>query len=227
MDQTAIWSYMQNEKPEVFLGAQARLNFLLRIARKVAGTGNLLNIGAGSSYLELRARQSGWTVVSVDPDERTCERLRDQGIDARVGFIERLPVESESIDVVVATELLEHLTPDEFHSGLAEIKRVLVPQGVLIGTTPYREDLAASTVVCPDCKKVFHRHGHQQSFTSDSMRSELSKYLTVQRCKPVVFTPWNILNWKGKILALLQTVVARVGIHGENENLLFVCRNSA
>lgn len=226
MDQTAIWSYLQNERPDVFLGTANRLDSLLRIARKVIGSGNLLNIGAGNCYLEVQARRCGWNVVSVDPDEKTCARLLAQGIDARVGMVEKLPVESESMNVVVASEVLEHLTRDSFLAGLSEIKRVLAPQGAFIGTTPYQEDLAASTVVCPDCKKVFHRRGHQQSFTSDSMRFELSKYLTVDTCKPVTFPPWNILNWKGKLIALLQMVLTRCGVHGADESLLFVCRNS-
>src|SRR5579883_334668 len=193
MDQSAIWAHYQNENPEIFLGGRTRFNGLLKIARAKVGTGSLLNIGAGSGYLELQAQRSGWNVISVDPDDRTCNRLRESGIDARIGVIERHPIDTASVNVTVATEIFEHLSEKSLHSALAEIRRILVPGGMLIGTVPHRDDMNANMVVCPDCKKIFHRYGHQQAFTANSMKAELSTYFQVESCKPVLFPPWNIL----------------------------------
>ncbi len=127
-----------------------------------------MNIGCGDGYLERSAQQKGWQVVSVDPDSKSVDELKANGIDARCGFIESLPVESESINVVVSTEVFEHLIPDSMEAGLKEIHRILSPGGILIGTVPYRENLADNEVFCPDCRKSFHRWGHHQSFDESS-----------------------------------------------------------
>jgi SAM-dependent methyltransferase len=221
----AIWSHMQNDNQDFFLGAATRAKRLLRIAESLQGSGTLLNIGAGNGYLEDRAKQSGWCVISVDPDERTCARLVSRGIDARVGVVERLPLAAKSADVIIATELFEHLSVDSLHSALPEIRRVLAERGFLIGTVPHRDNLAANLVVCPDCQATFHRYGHQQSFTPESIRLELSRYFDVARCRPVLLPPWNILNWKGKALACMQLLLSCLGSHGSGENILFICRN--
>ncbi len=225
MSHMGIWSYMQNENQEFFLGAEARARRILSIVRSRRRPGTLLNIGIGSGYLEALAKQAGWRVVSVDPDPRTCARLAERGIDARVGVVERLPVETQSADVVIATELFEHLTPDSLPEALDEIKRVTSGGGLLIGTVPHRENMASALVVCPHCEKTFHRYGHQQSFTPDSMKAALARRFNVDTCKPVLLPPWNILNWKGKVLAAAQLFLSRLGIHGSSENILFVCSN--
>ncbi len=88
-----------------------------------------------------------------------------------------LSVDPENLDVVVCTQVLEHLAPLVIAAGLEEIRRVLVPGGVLIGTVPYRENLAESQVFCPHCQEEFHRWGHQQSFDESRVCSVLSEYL--------------------------------------------------
>ena len=223
MNQTAIWSYLQNHNEEFFLGASTRATRLLKMAEKRQSAGILLNIGAGNGYLESQAKKAGWNVVSVDPDHSTCTRLVSDGIDARVGVAERLPVDSKSVDVVIATELFEHLSAGSFRDALSEIRRVLTQRGILLGTVPYCENLASSLVICPDCKKAFHRYGHQQSFTPESIRAQLSSHFQVRVCRPELFPPWNILNWKGKVIASLQLLISRMGVHGSSENILFVC----
>ncbi len=227
MSPDAMWSYIQNERSEAFLGSESRIKALLRIVRRESRGARLLNIGAGNGFLELEARRRGFDVVSVDPDEKTCMRLRAAGIDARVGFIEQLPADAATFDTVVATEVLEHLSPASLHAGLHEIDRVLKPHARLIGTVPYREKLEDSLVVCPDCQKVFHRWGHQQSFTVETLRAVLAGQFEVEACRPVIYPPWNILNWKGKMGAWLGVLLSPLGIYGAGANILFVCRKSA
>jgi len=197
---------------------------LLRIVERERRGGHLLNIGAGNGFLELEARRRGFNVVSVDPDEKTCVRLISVGIDARVGLIEKIPADRCTFDTVIATEVVEHLSPASLHVGLGEIERVLKPRGRLVGTVPYREKLEDSLVVCPGCQKVFHRWGHQQSFTVESLRTVLTDNFDVETCLPVVYPPWNILNWKGKAQAWLGVLMNSLGIHGSAANILFVCR---
>jgi SAM-dependent methyltransferase len=181
-DNAAIWEYFQNSSLESFDDSGPRLRYL--VARAGNPSGVLLNIGTGSGALERLAAAKGWNVISVDPDASTLAKLSAPKIDTRQGLIENLPADSNSVDVVVASEVLEHLSPECMAAGLAEIKRILKPTGKLLGTVPYRESLAASMVFCPDCKKVFHRWGHQQTFDVPKLREALSAHLRPLTIRP-------------------------------------------
>jgi len=217
-----FWSHYQEKRADVFAAGKGRSNYLVRLANKLTKGRCLLNIGCGSGYLEQRARENSWTVVSVDPDGKAIARLQTLGVDARCGMIESLPVEAQSVDVVTCTEVFEHLTADSLNSGLEEIKRVLKPGGLLIGTVPYREDLSLNEVFCPDCKKTFHRWGHQQAFDEASMRALLRSYFFVRKVKPVYLPTWGVAHWTGKLSMLARLVFSWIGVHGANSNLLFV-----
>ena len=220
--QTELWSHYQTGRLEVFAGSKTRLDYLVRLAGRLAAGRSLLNIGCGDGYLERRAQQKKWTVVSVDPDSGAVGRLQTLGVDARCGSIESLPVDSQSIDVVVSTEVFEHLAPHTLEGGLSEIKRVLKPRGLLIGTVPYREDLSQNEVFCPDCKKTFHRWGHQQSFDEAGIRSLLGRYFEVRRAKAIYLPTWDVADWKGKLSISARLVFSWIGVHSAISNLLFV-----
>ena len=160
--------------------------------------------------------------MSVDPDPKSADRLKSMGIDARCGLIESLPVAPESQDVVVCTEVIEHLTPTAMAAGLREILRVLVPGGILIGTVPYRENLAENEMFCPHCNEKFHRWGHQQSFDQPTMRSVLSERFSVRKVRPIYFATWNTLDGKGKLGAAARLAFSLFGVYSSSTNLLFL-----
>lgn len=226
ISQFELWSHFQTERPEVFEASKSRLDYLLRLAGKISKGNSLLNVGCGSGYLEQAAKQSNWQVMSVDPDARSVDRLRAMGIDARRGMIESLPLESESIDIVISTEVFEHLKPDSMQAGLKEIQRVLSPGGFLIGTVPYRENLSDNEVFCPQCRMIFHRWGHHQSFDESRMRSVLETYFQSCQVRPVFFAPWKMLDWKGKLSVSARLAFALLGIHGGMSNILFIATKS-
>jgi SAM-dependent methyltransferase len=216
-DNAPIWEYFQNSSVESFDDSAPRLRYL--VARAGNPSGVLLNIGTGNGALERLAASKGWNVISVDPDASTLAKLSAPGIDTRQGVIEKLPVDSDSVDVVVASEVFEHLSPESMSAGLGEIKRILRPTGKLLGTVPYRESLAANMVFCPDCKKVFHRWGHQQTFDVPKMRGALSAHL-----RPVIVRPRFFLNWKSTLAQFPKVAASFLGAHSGNEHIFFVCR---
>jgi len=223
---TEFWSHYQTEHVDVFAGSQTRLDFLVRRAGKLSTGRCLLNVGCGDGYLERRAVEKGWTVISVDPDPPSVARLKDLGIDARCGGIESLPVAAESVDAVVSTEVFEHLSEDIFEAGLNQIRNVLKPGGLLIGTVPYRENLSQNEVFCPDCKKRFHRWGHQQTFDEARLASFLRRYFRIRKLTPVYFPTWNVADWKGKLSIAARLAFSWAGAHTQLSSLLFVAVKS-
>jgi predicted SAM-dependent methyltransferase len=59
-----------------------------------------------------------------------------------------MPFPAAAFDVVVTSEVLEHLSEEEGQQALIEVHRVLKPNAVYLGTVPCDEDLKTSMCVC-------------------------------------------------------------------------------
>ena len=94
-------------------------------------------VGYGSAELERSARR----VLGVDVDEEAVAYARSRyaspGVEFEVMDLARLDLDDESFDVVCAFETIEHV-PDP-DAVLAEIARVLRPDGALLVSTPRAE----------------------------------------------------------------------------------------
>ncbi|HEX5104144.1 MAG TPA: class I SAM-dependent methyltransferase [Pirellulaceae bacterium] len=212
-DQHKIWQHFQNASPESFAAAHPRLEFLIgQIAQRTSGRQPaVLNIGIGDGFFERRAKARGWKVHSLDPDEQAVERLKGEGISAQVGTIEHILHESESLDFIVASEVLEHLTEDQRAAGLAEIARVLRPGGWFLGSVPHAENLAEQHAVCPHCGQVFHRWRHQASFTLASVRQMLAGPFVVEKLKRTAFVDLWSRGPLGFVKGSLRVLLAKLG----------------
>jgi SAM-dependent methyltransferase len=173
-NQDKIWDHFQLAHTEAFADARPRLDYLLRQARRKAGPRpTVLTVGVGDGYLERTIHDQGWLVTALDPVAGAAERLSAEGIDARQGVMEAMPFSDASFDVVIATEVLEHLSDVQGDMALAETARVLRRSGWFVGTVPANEDLTAHARTCPNCGHTAHHWGHQRSFTADSLRTDL------------------------------------------------------
>jgi SAM-dependent methyltransferase len=221
--QKIIWDHFQGAEPESFSQAASRLRF---IARRL-GDGRVLNIGIGDGTFEAAALARGVELWALDPSESAVESLRERlglGDRARVGWAQELPFDDRFFDVVVVSEVLEHLDDATLAASLREIRRVLHPGGRIIGTVPAREDLRAQMVVCPHCTRQFHRWGHERSFDVATLRQLLETEFRVEEARERLFVTWSALNWKGKLAALARRLLERLGSRGANRNIWFVAR---
>ncbi len=97
------------------------------------------DIGCGAGTQGMVWAESGHGVHALDVNERLVElgrrRAADAGhhIDFRVGSATDLPWVSESMDVCIGLELLEHVA--EWEACMEEFTRVLRPGGALFVTT--------------------------------------------------------------------------------------------
>jgi 2-polyprenyl-3-methyl-5-hydroxy-6-metoxy-1,4-benzoquinol methylase len=104
-------------------------------------TGRLLDVGFGAGDLLDAARRAGWTVSGVEVARAAVERARQRGIDAFHGTLNEAQYEQDSFDVVVASEILEHVVV--VRPLLAQVNRVLRPGGLLWATTPHARGISA------------------------------------------------------------------------------------
>jgi SAM-dependent methyltransferase len=100
-------------------------------------------IGRGKRVLDLGCRSGALTshfvdgneVVGLDVDAVALAKAAELGIEGVQGNVEEpLPFDDASFDAVIAGELFEHLQfPDTL---VGEIRRVLRPGGVIVGSVP-------------------------------------------------------------------------------------------
>lgn len=106
------------------------------------GTRSVLDIGCGNGVFTQWLRQRAASVTGTDHNQKQLDYGQREFTD--VTFVqsegEELPFEAEAFDVVVMTDVLEHVTDDR--QALGEAVRVLEPGGRLIVTVPNRGPLA-------------------------------------------------------------------------------------
>ena len=127
-----LWERLPVElEPPCF---EARLAFLRASVR--AGD-RALDVGCGTGEFTAALARAGARPIGVDVAEAALGRARSRHptLDFRlVPFDGPLPFEDSSFDLVWASEVIEHVA--DTARWLSEVRRVLVPGGRLLVTTP-------------------------------------------------------------------------------------------
>jgi len=122
---------------------------------------SVLDVGCGNGFITRHLRAEGRRVLGLDPSPEALAQFDGQCVHGRS---EDLPFEDRSFDVVVCTEVLEHLADDIFTRTVEELARV-AKESLVIGV-PYRQDLRDGLTRCTACGTVYHTDLHQRTFNS-------------------------------------------------------------
>ncbi len=94
----------------------------------------VLDVGCGTGANTVMIQKYG-KVIGLDISVNALEKARSRDIrDLVLGSALELPIRNESIDIIVATDVIEHLKDDT--KALKEFYRVLKPNGHVIITVP-------------------------------------------------------------------------------------------
>jgi len=158
----------------------------------------ILDLGAGRGRIANALKERGHRVVALDfslVGLQQCDALKVQS------SVAQLPFRASTYDLVICSEVLEHLTPELRTATLREMDRV--SRRYILITVPNNEDLRVMQVKCNHCQSVFHAHGHLTSFTLPSLADLLPyrpvKLLTSGHCER---------GWRGPLLVLRHRVLS-------------------
>lgn len=134
----------------------------------------ILDAGCGTG-LNLRHLPAGSVGLDINPRnvETVAQRLPLQR--CILGDVEAMPFEDDSFGTVVCTEVLEHVP--EPRRALAEIRRVLAPGGVLIGSVPARSWIWRLRFLSSTCPRDEPFHNE---YKPDEVRELLSGFEIVR-----------------------------------------------
>ncbi len=150
---------------------------LRELVKPLGGT-KLLDVGCSDGSM---TEQFGprFTISGVDASEKSVQVARSKGIDAQICNVEEgLPYDAETFDIVIATEVLEHVLRTDF--VLHEINRVLRPGGHLIVTTPNVNSITSLAMMIlldmPPFASARYRAPHVRDFTIRTLKMALGNH---------------------------------------------------
>ncbi len=155
-----------------------RRAILAREARRLGPPGRAIEIGASGGGNSRELMRHGWDVLATEYLQAGVDIARARGLNAIQADARDLPVESESYDLLVSFDVLEHIEED--HLAAAEIFRVLRPGGTALIAVPCDMALWSAFDVAS---------GHVRRYTRRELRTLTEKAgLTVE-----ALWSWNVL----------------------------------
>ena len=154
----------------------------------------LLDLGCGAGRHAFEAARRGAEVVALDTDHGELHQVSaiaaamaeageiqaPASITVAAGDATRMPFPSGSFDIVIAAEVLEHITTDQ--SAMNEIARVLRPGGIAAVTVP----AWLPERICWALSDDYHNvpGGHVRIFTRTELEIKLRRAGPVRRRPP-------------------------------------------
>jgi SAM-dependent methyltransferase len=163
----------------VWLGNHPKIEYVFRQSKKYLKPGmSACEIGIGDGHLLRLLSRYGLSVTGIDISgylvQKLEEMFRDEGLEIRLwqhDISKPLDNLKDSFDGIFAFDVLEHI--ESLDKAVENIAKLLKPEGFLVATLPWKENLDDNMVICPRCNHKFHRVGHFHSFHSQSDIAEM------------------------------------------------------
>lgn len=122
---------------------------------------SVLDVGCNSGELMVLLKKKGCRVTGVDLSDIAILAAKKKGLRVIKASAEELPFKDKRFDVVVLREVLIHV--HEPLKALKEIRRVLKPNGFMVGTVPH----ANLERIVWDDKRLHHRYYDEERLKDD------------------------------------------------------------
>lgn len=151
------------------------------VERYAPAGSRVLDVGVGLGRLLGPLAQ--YERCGIDISFDYLKRARETGIEVAFSRIEDMPYADESFDLVMVTDVLEHVF--DLHHCTREILRVLKPGGALVIRVPYKEDL--EVYLSEDLPYEFI---HLRAFDEASLRLHFSKIFGMKFLEAAPVAPY-------------------------------------
>lgn len=161
-ENTAMWA------PERYVAAPDEVRRFNATAALIGPeVGSVLDVGAGNgAFLKtLEGLRPELQLAGIERSNTAIQR-RVCATEIQAGSADDLPLGDQSVDLVTALEVIEHLPYGVYEKSLAELQRVARRQ--IMVSVPYRENRLL--VRCPYCTCRFNPHYHMRRYDDETMQ---------------------------------------------------------
>jgi SAM-dependent methyltransferase len=151
---------------------------LLASALRGTPPGTALDVGAAGGGNTRVLKELGWAAYALEYGAEGAEVAAERGLGVLRGDATSLPVQSSTMDLVVAFDVLEHIEDD--HRAAQEMLRVLRPGGLLL-------------VAVPCDPKLWSAHDEAVDHVRRYTRPTLTSLLVDSGFDIDSMTSWNVL----------------------------------
>ena len=169
------------------------------------GYHSVLDAGAREGYYSIQLAEYFDSVTALDLVKPTVHHDR---VTCAQGDLTALAYPDQSFDVVVCTEVLEHIPAVE--KAVSEIKRV-AKHAIIIGV-PYKQDIRICRATCVKCGKVSPPWGHVNTFDDKRLETLFEPFRIVKK----VFTGVNAEQTNALATWLTDLGKNPYGIYGDD-----------
>jgi SAM-dependent methyltransferase len=153
----------------------------LTVGMTPSDANTIVDVGSGDGRITNLLRRAGYDPVACDISHGALKRIQNT---RRVqASVDHLPFLSFSFDLVIASELIEHIPDHIFPSSLKELSKI--SKKYILITVPYREILEWNAARCPSCGCIFNGAYHLRSFDEERLRSLFTEFECVSLQKIV------------------------------------------
>jgi len=163
-----FWVYEKNF-PENFWGNVFGKAFIDTYATDIKKSKNILDFGCGSgsiiSSILSKIDPKIQNVFGYEQDQQQVNDLKKEFKAVKnVTFFNDCDKQKNKFDLILCTEVIEHLYDKELNKLIEIFKRIKTPDGYIIFSTPNKEDLRKSLIYNPIDQSLFHRWQHVRSW---------------------------------------------------------------
>lgn len=177
---------------------EAKRVYLGKILKKFAGSGRVLDVGCGTGAVLDFLKNKGYDAVGIDNSPEAIRFCEDKNLSVKLSSGDKIPFEDGSFDVVLALDVLEHISDDL--AAVNEIKRVLKPGGFFICTVPAHQFLWSKHDEFLQHVRRYGKNGLIRTLRDGGLDPKFITYLHSAIFLPLAFsrTLKNILRVKEK-----------------------------
>ncbi|MFT6127873.1 MAG: 2-polyprenyl-3-methyl-5-hydroxy-6-metoxy-1,4-benzoquinol methylase, partial [Flavobacteriaceae bacterium] len=157
------------------------------------GEGSLLDIGAGTGDFLKTAKDKGWEINGVEPNENARDLAASKNIILKKSIED---FTGNTFDVITLWHVLEHLP--NLEETIHKIENLLAPGGTLIIAVPNYNSFDSNYY--KSHWAAFDVPRHLWHFSQSAMKVIFSKELSLHKIKPLVFDSFyvSLLSEKNK-----------------------------
>lgn len=154
---------------------------------------SVLEIGARDGYITKLLAERFEEVVALDLTQPVIDAPRVQCV---AGDVRSLAYEAGRFDLVLCSEVLEHIPSKDLQKACNEISRVSA-RHIVVGV-PFAQDLRVARTRCAHCGTVNPPYGHINSFDLDRIQSLFQAHTMVRT--EFVGSTTERTNWGSDLL---------------------------